>query len=234
MAPACCACPAPRRRVRASAPCNPAAPPPPRCGQSRGDSVRRGCRRAPGVIALIVHIPANSARVAALPDCKSRLPCRRWRAFDIPPATSDIQETHQPPAIATQRGIPMSFFPGKDPAAGDRYACDALDVVVVPRSVDLGEGFAVRRALPHSTRRTVGPFVFFDHFGPAEFKSGHGLDVRPHPHIGLSTLTYLYDGEIVHRDNLGVKAEIHPGDRKSTRLNSSHSQISYAVFCLKK
>ena len=72
----------------------------------------------------------------------------------------------------------MSFFPGKDPAAGDKYACDALEVVVVPRSVDLSDGFAVRRALPHSSRRTVGPFVFFDHFGPAEFKSGHGLDVR--------------------------------------------------------
>ena len=72
-------------------------------------------------------------------------------------------------------------------------------------------GFSVRRALPHASRRTVGPFVFFDHFGPAEFKSGHGLDVRPHPHIGLSTLTYLYDGEIIHRDNLGVKAAIHPG-----------------------
>ena len=104
----------------------------------------------------------------------------------------------------------MSFFPGKDPAAGDRYACDALETVVVPRSVDL-DGFSVRRALPHTSRRTVGPFVFFDHFGPAEFKSGHGLDVRPHPHIGLSTLTYLYDGEIIHRDNLGVKAAIHPG-----------------------
>jgi redox-sensitive bicupin YhaK (pirin superfamily) len=105
----------------------------------------------------------------------------------------------------------MSFFRGQDPEAGDRYACDALEAVVVPRSVDLGEGFAVRRALPHTTKRTVGPFVFFDHFGPAEFKSGHGLDVRPHPHIGLSTLTYLYDGEIIHRDNLGVKAAIHPG-----------------------
>lgn len=105
----------------------------------------------------------------------------------------------------------MSFYPGKDPAAGDKYACDALEVVVIPRSVDLSDGFAVRRALPHSTRRTVGPFVFFDHFGPAEFKSGHGLDVRPHPHIGLSTLTYLYDGEIIHRDTLGMNVPIHPG-----------------------
>src|SRR5947209_18499752 len=104
----------------------------------------------------------------------------------------------------------MSFFPGKDPAAADHHACDALDVVIVPRSVDL-DGFSVRRALHHTTRRTVGPLVFFHHFRRAEFKSGHGLDVRPHPHIGLSTLTYLYDGEIIHRDNLGVKAPIHPG-----------------------
>jgi redox-sensitive bicupin YhaK (pirin superfamily) len=105
----------------------------------------------------------------------------------------------------------MSFFPGKDPAAGDRFACEALELVVVPRSVDLDD-FTVRRALPHSMRRTVGPYVFFDHFGPAEFKSGKGLDVRPHPHIGLSTLTYLYDGEIIHRDTLGVNAAIHPGE----------------------
>ena len=105
----------------------------------------------------------------------------------------------------------MSFFPGKDPAPGDRFSCDALEIVVVPRSVDLDD-FSVRRALPHSTRRTVGPYVFFDHFGPAEFRSGKGLDVRPHPHIGLSTLTYLYDGEIIHRDTLGVNAAIRPGE----------------------
>ncbi len=105
----------------------------------------------------------------------------------------------------------MSFFPARIRSAGDRLACDALEAVIVPRSVDLGEGFAVRRALCRCVqRRTVGPFVFFDHFGPAEFKCGHGLDVRPHPHIGLSTLTYLYDGEITHRDSLGVKAAIHP------------------------
>jgi redox-sensitive bicupin YhaK (pirin superfamily) len=105
----------------------------------------------------------------------------------------------------------MSFFPGKDPAAGDKFACEALELVIVPRSVDLDD-FTVRRALPHSTRRTVGPYVFFDHFGPAEFRSGKGLDVRPHPHIGLSTLTYLYDGEIIHRDTLGMNAAIHPGE----------------------
>jgi redox-sensitive bicupin YhaK (pirin superfamily) len=105
----------------------------------------------------------------------------------------------------------MSFFPGKDPVSGDAFACEALELVLVPRSVDLDD-FAVRRALPHTKRRTVGPFVFFDHFGPAEFKAGRGLDVRPHPHIGLSTLTYLYDGEIVHRDTLGVNAAIRPGE----------------------
>ncbi len=105
----------------------------------------------------------------------------------------------------------MSFFKGADPVAGDPRSCDALANVIVPRSVDLG-GFGVRRALPHSTRRTVGPFVFFDHFGPAEFKAGEGLDVRPHPHIGLSTLTYLYDGEIMHRDTLGFAVPIRPGE----------------------
>jgi len=106
----------------------------------------------------------------------------------------------------------MSFFPGKDPQPGDALSCDAIETMVVPRSVDLGDGFFVRRALPHTTRRTVGPFVFFDHFGPAVFKAGQGLDVRPHPHIGLSTLTYLYDGEITHRDSLGVAAAIRPGE----------------------
>jgi redox-sensitive bicupin YhaK (pirin superfamily) len=106
----------------------------------------------------------------------------------------------------------MSFFPGKDPRPGDAPSCDAIETMVVPRSVDLGDGFFVRRALPHTTRRTVGPFVFFDHFGPAVFKAGQGLDVRPHPHIGLSTLTYLYDGEITHRDSLGVAAAIRPGE----------------------
>jgi redox-sensitive bicupin YhaK (pirin superfamily) len=105
----------------------------------------------------------------------------------------------------------MSFFPGNDPASGDPFSCEALELLLVPRSVDLGD-FAVRRALPHTKRRTVGPFVFFDHFGPAEFKAGRGLDVRPHPHIGLSTLTYLYDGEIVHRDTLGMNAAIRPGE----------------------
>jgi redox-sensitive bicupin YhaK (pirin superfamily) len=99
----------------------------------------------------------------------------------------------------------MSFFPG------DARAADAIDLVVVPRSVDVGH-FAVRRALPHVKRRMVGPFIFFDHFGPAEFHSGQGIDVRPHPHIGLATVTFLFDGEIMHRDSLGTAAAIRPGE----------------------
>jgi len=104
----------------------------------------------------------------------------------------------------------MSFFPAKDPALGDVPACDAIDLMIVPRSVDLG-GFEVRRALPHAKRRMVGPFIFFDHFGPAVFDAGHGIDVRPHPHIGLATVTFLFDGEIVHRDSLGTALPIRPG-----------------------
>ena len=106
----------------------------------------------------------------------------------------------------------MSFFPGKDPQAGDTYACEAIAHVVVPRTVDLGDGFSVRRALPSARSRMVGPFIFFDHFGPAEFRAGNGLDVRPHPHIGLATVTYLFDGEIMHRDSLGTAAPIKPGE----------------------
>jgi redox-sensitive bicupin YhaK (pirin superfamily) len=105
----------------------------------------------------------------------------------------------------------MSFFPGKDPEAGNDYQCDAIAQVIVPRTVDLGD-FAVRRALPSARTRMVGPFIFFDHFGPAEFRAGNGLDVRPHPHIGLATVTYLFDGEIMHRDSLGTAVAIRPGE----------------------
>jgi redox-sensitive bicupin YhaK (pirin superfamily) len=104
----------------------------------------------------------------------------------------------------------MSFFPGKDPKAGDSYACEAIANVIVPRTADLG-AFEVRRALPSAHTRMVGPFIFFDHFGPAEFRGGNGLDVRPHPHIGLATVTYLFDGEIMHRDSLGTAVPIRPG-----------------------
>jgi len=105
----------------------------------------------------------------------------------------------------------MTSFPGRDPAPGDKPACDAIDQIIVPRSVDLG-GFSVRRALPHTQRRMVGPFIFFDHFGPAVLRDGQGIDVRPHPHIGLATLTFLFDGEIMHRDSLGTAQPIRTGE----------------------
>ncbi|PIL40355.1 hypothetical protein CR103_07995 [Massilia psychrophila] len=87
----------------------------------------------------------------------------------------------------------------------------ALEVVVVPRTHDLGDQFIVRRALPSKQRRMVGPFVFLDQMGPHVFSAGQGLDVRPHPHIGLATVTYLLDGEIMHRDSLGTVQSIRPG-----------------------
>jgi len=86
-----------------------------------------------------------------------------------------------------------------------------LEAVTVPRAHDLG-GFEVRRALPSSQRQMVGPFVFFDQMGLGEFLTGRGLDVRPHPHIGLATVTYLFDGSILHRDSLGTQQSITPGD----------------------
>ena len=87
----------------------------------------------------------------------------------------------------------------------------SVETLIVPRTRDLGDGFEVRRALPSVRRRMVGPFIFFDQMGPAVFRSGHGLDVRPHPHIGLATVTYLFEGEILHRDSLGTVQSIHPG-----------------------
>ena len=86
-----------------------------------------------------------------------------------------------------------------------------IDLVIRPKPRDIGD-FAVRRALPQAQRRAVGPFVFFDHMGPATFAPGKGIDVRAHPHIGLATVTYLFEGEIVHRDSLGVVQPIRPGD----------------------
>ncbi len=87
-----------------------------------------------------------------------------------------------------------------------------IDLVIAPPTRDLGDGFVVHRALPAPGRRTLGPFVFFDSMGPASFAAGRGLDVRPHPHIGLATVTYLFDGEILHRDSLGNAQVIRPGE----------------------
>ncbi|MBU4527714.1 MAG: pirin family protein [Hoeflea sp.] len=105
----------------------------------------------------------------------------------------------------------MSFFPGGDPEPGDAFSCDAIEHLIIPSSRDIG-GFSVRRALPTARRRMVGPFIFFDRMGPAILKGGDAMDVRPHPHIGLSTVTYLFDGAIRHRDSLGTEMVIRPGD----------------------
>lgn len=84
--------------------------------------------------------------------------------------------------------------------------------VLRPHERDLGEGFSVKRLLPAATRQMIGPFIFLDHMGPVVFAPGAGIDVRPHPHIGLATATYLFEGVILHRDSLGTIQEIHPGD----------------------
>ena len=89
--------------------------------------------------------------------------------------------------------------------------CDAIEMIIQPRETDLGE-FSVKRVLPTRARKMVGPWIFFDHMGPAQFAPGQGVNVRPHPHINLATVTYLFDGEILHRDSLGSYQAIRPGD----------------------
>jgi len=106
----------------------------------------------------------------------------------------------------------MSWQPAKEPVAAAEPLPDPVEMAIVPRNRDLGDGFQVRRVLPFAKRRMVGPFIFFDAMGPTLFVGGHGLDVRPHPHIGLATVTYLFAGEIVHRDSLGNVQPIRPGD----------------------
>ncbi len=102
----------------------------------------------------------------------------------------------------------MSWLTDVEPTVG---SSGAVDIVIEPGVKDLG-GFRVRRALPSARRRMVGPFIFLDHMGPARFAVGEGIDVRPHPHIGLATLTYLMAGSILHRDTLGSSQDITPGD----------------------
>ena len=104
----------------------------------------------------------------------------------------------------------MSWNPCPEPTLGDRASTGAIETLIVPRAVDLGE-MTVRRALPSTERQMVGPFIFFDQMGPAEFLTDQGIDVRPHPHINLATLTYLLEGEILHRDSLGTEKTIQPG-----------------------
>jgi hypothetical protein len=104
----------------------------------------------------------------------------------------------------------MSWNPSLEPGCPDEVGVDAIETLIVPRARDIG-GFEVRRALPAPRRQMVGPFIFFDQAGPAEFVTGQGVDVRPHPHIGLATVTYLFRGEFQHRDSLGVNQIIRPG-----------------------
>jgi redox-sensitive bicupin YhaK (pirin superfamily) len=101
---------------------------------------------------------------------------------------------------------PLPFDPARLPPGAEPQT------VIIAPARDLGSGFRVRRALPSVRRRMVGPFIFFDQMGPVAFRSGEGLDVRPHPHIGLATVTFLFEGEIVHRDSLGTVQRIVPGE----------------------
>ena len=104
----------------------------------------------------------------------------------------------------------MSWMPGAE--ADLELKCpEAIEMVIIPRTGDLGN-FEVRRALPFRKKRMVGPFIFWDQMGPGEFLTGQGIDVRPHPHIGLSTVTYLFQGSLHHRDSLGTNKEVAPGD----------------------
>lgn len=93
----------------------------------------------------------------------------------------------------------------------EKKPCSAVKLILEPKEKDLG-GFTVRRLLPTKELRSVGPFVFFDHLGPVVFPPGKGVDVRPHPHIGLATITYVFEGEITHRDSLGVVQQIKPNE----------------------
>lgn len=104
----------------------------------------------------------------------------------------------------------MSWNPALEPGCPDAIGIDSIETLIIPRARDIG-GFEVRRALPAPKRQMVGPFIFFDQMGPAEFVTGQGIDVRPHPHIGLGTVTYVFRGAFQHRDSLGSNQMITPG-----------------------
>ena len=116
----------------------------------------------------------------------------------------------------------MSYQKANEPACID--CGGAVELIVEGKARDLG-GFSVRRVLPAGKRRMVGPFVFFDHMGPAEFPPGEGIQVRPHPHIGLSTVTYLFEGEIMHRDSLGF---VQPIREKAVNLMTAGRGIVHS------
>ena len=135
----------------------------------------------------------------------------------------------------------MSWNPILDPQVPIGDQVDAIETVIVPRARDIG-GFEVRRALPSAKRQMVGPFIFFDQMGPAEFLTGEGIDVRPHPHIGLGTVTYLLKGRLHHRDSLGTDQWIEPGAvnwmlagqgiTHSERTDSALRRAPHALFGL--
>jgi redox-sensitive bicupin YhaK (pirin superfamily) len=110
-----------------------------------------------------------------------------------------------------KRSDAMSWTPAIEPACKKHEQISAIAMTIEGRPRDLG-GFSVRRVLPSIECKLVGPFIFFDHMGPATFAPGSGIDVRPHPHINLSTVTYLFEGEILHRDSLGSHQVIRPGE----------------------
>ncbi|PLW69556.1 pirin family protein [Pseudohalioglobus lutimaris] len=110
--------------------------------------------------------------------------------------------------MSTQTKTPDEAY---DQQCENPVGCKSIELLIEPRDRDLG-GFSVRRLLPTIRRRMVGPWVFFDHLGPAEFAAGDGINVLPHPHINLATVTYLFEGEILHRDSLGSEQPIRPGD----------------------
>jgi len=133
----------------------------------------------------------------------------------------------------------MSWNPELGALMPDVASIDAIETVIVPRARDIG-GFEVRRALPTKQKQMVGPFIFFDQIGPAEFLTNQGIDVRPHPHIGLATLTYLFEGAIEHRDSLGTLQKIMAGDANwmvagngithSERTGASERSCEHTLF----
>src|SRR4051812_35654095 len=104
----------------------------------------------------------------------------------------------------------MSILPASEPRTLP-VTTSAIELELAARERDLGGGLVVRRLLPTAARQMVGPFIFFDHMGPVGLAPGAGMDVRPHPHINLATVTFLFEGEIVHRDSLGSEQAIRPG-----------------------
>jgi redox-sensitive bicupin YhaK (pirin superfamily) len=129
-----------------------------------------------------------------VPAAEIRITAQR----DSAPFTLQFKEQH------------MSWQEAEQPNTKDS-PCNPVATVIIPRARDIGE-FTVRRALPAQARQSVGPFVFFDQMGPATFGPNQALDVRPHPHIGLSTITWLFEGEIRHKDSLGRDLVIRPGE----------------------